>query len=133
MESHRVSGDIDSSRQRELLRLRVARPDNLGQGGCDLFVLQGYDGPVLPRHLPGAILELDVSWEVRGRILAAGREYALKAQALDAFRHDPALFQPLHARFALGGRERLVARLLLKVLRWPVGPRLLRAWHARRG
>lgn len=132
MQSHRVSGDVEASRQRDTLRLRVTQAGAGVAGVGDLFVLQDYDGPALPRRLPGAILELDAPWEVCGRILAGGQEFALKARTLSAFRHEPGLFQPLHAPFALGRRERLVGGLLLKVMRWPIGPRLLRAWHARR-
>jgi hypothetical protein len=45
----------------------------------------------------------------------------------------PDLFEPLHRPFALGRGERLVARLLLALLRLPGGAVLLRRWHAGRG
>jgi hypothetical protein len=44
----------------------------------------------------------------------------------------PDLFDELHRPFALGRSERLVARLLLALLRLPGGAGLLRRWHAGR-
>jgi len=44
----------------------------------------------------------------------------------------PDLYADLHRPFALGRGERLVARLLLALLRWPGGAVLLRRWHAGR-
>jgi hypothetical protein len=44
----------------------------------------------------------------------------------------PDLFDELHRPFALGRGERLVARLLLALLRLPGGAGLLRRWHAGR-
>jgi hypothetical protein len=53
-------------------------------------------------------------------------------RATDRISMRPSLFAPLHRAFTLGAGERLAARSLLALLRLPVGPRLLRAWHARR-
>jgi hypothetical protein len=44
----------------------------------------------------------------------------------------PDLFDELHRPFALGRGERLVARLLLALLRLPGGAGLLRRWHSGR-
>lgn len=44
----------------------------------------------------------------------------------------PELYEHLHRPFALRGGERLVARLLLALLRLPGGAGLLRRWHAGR-
>jgi hypothetical protein len=54
------------------------------------------------------------------------------ARATDRIALRPSLFAPLHRSFALGAGERIAARALLALLRLPAGPRLLRAWHARR-
>jgi len=44
----------------------------------------------------------------------------------------PGLYDPLLARFRLSGRERLVGRLLVWLVRVPGAVRLLTLWHARR-
>jgi hypothetical protein len=44
----------------------------------------------------------------------------------------PSLFEPLHRPFALGSGDRIAARALLALLRFPGGARLLRLWHAKR-
>jgi hypothetical protein len=55
------------------------------------------------------------------------------ARATDRISMRPSLYMPLHRAFSLGAGERFAAHALLALLRLPVGPRLLRAWHARRG
>jgi hypothetical protein len=55
------------------------------------------------------------------------------ARATDRISVRPSLFAELHRPFALRPGERFAARCLLALLRLPGGPRLLRAWHARRG
>jgi hypothetical protein len=44
----------------------------------------------------------------------------------------PDLYAELHRPFSLGRGERLVARILLALLRLPGGAGVLRRWHARR-
>ncbi len=44
----------------------------------------------------------------------------------------PSMFEPLHRPFALGAGDRLAARALLALLRFPGGARVLRLWHAKR-
>lgn len=48
------------------------------------------------------------------------------------FEPAPMILEALVAPFALKDSERRMARVLLALLRLPGGPRLLRAWHARR-
>lgn len=44
----------------------------------------------------------------------------------------PGLFDPLLARFQLSGRERLIGRILVWLVRLPGAVRLLTLWHERR-
>jgi hypothetical protein len=44
----------------------------------------------------------------------------------------PGLYEPLLARFRLSARERLIGRVLVRLVRVPGAVRLLTLWHARR-
>lgn len=68
----------------------------------------------------------------RFRLSAAGHCFEFDAIAVERITTRSTLYEPLHRRFALSGTERLAARGLLRLLRFPLGARLLRRWQASR-
>ena len=65
-------------------------------------------------------------------LACAEGSFAFEARAVEHQEPRPELFDALLAPHALKPRERLAARCLLWLMRWPGGAGLLRAWHARR-
>lgn len=106
----------------------VLRAD--AEGGADLRVFGGYEGPELPDVLGGARLESRGGG--RYRIAAAQGDFEFGAKSADRVAMRPSLFDALHRPFALGTRDRFAARALLSLLGLPGGAKLLRLWHARR-
>jgi hypothetical protein len=104
------------------------RRDAAGRAG--LLVVSGYQGEEPPASVSDARIEAlgAGAWRV------SGREGSVRftARAVDEIEMRPALFEGLHRPFALRTGERVVARVLLAMLRLPGGARLLRRWHARR-
>lgn len=133
MEQTVIEGDAWIARRAGRLELRITPAGLRSKAGpLTLVVLTGHEGPLPPASLRSMRVELAGQPKVRGRIVAGADEFAFVARDLQVFEHTPAIFAPLHARFGLRRRDRWVVAVLLKILRLPVGPRLLRAWHARR-
>jgi hypothetical protein len=68
----------------------------------------------------------------RWRLSSDQGQFDFEAKLVDRVELRPALYAPLHRRFALSTLERLAIRVLIALLRLPGGERLLRRWHARR-
>lgn len=96
---------------------------------ADLWVLGGYEGPKLPDALGLPRIESRGNGNYRLESDRGNLEFT--ARAIDRIAMRPSLFDALHRPFALGARDRFVARALLALLRLPGGARLLRFWHAR--
>jgi hypothetical protein len=86
--------------------------------------------------LPDALLDpaFDAQGAAPGRwqLHQAGEVAEIVAAGVTLIEPRPRLLNTLGAPFALKPAERRAARVLLALLRLPGGPRLLRAWHARR-
>lgn len=95
--------------------------------GADLIVIAGYDGPVLPDALTGPAIAS--TGGDRWRITAAEGAFDFAARGLDRIALRPSLFEPMHARFALSRADRIAVRVLLRMLRFPGGTRILRWWQ----
>jgi len=101
----------------------------------EYLVIAGYAGPELPQALTNATVRVDdnaVRAETAWRITSNEGIFNLRARALDRVEECPALYQPMHSKFALAMTDRLAVRVLLGLLRLPGGARLLRLWHSRR-
>lgn len=107
------------------LVIRGATPD-----GPELLVIAGYRGPKLPDVLTKPMLA--AAGIDRWRLTAAEGAFDFEARAVDRITLRPQLFEPLHARFALSGADRVAARVLFGLLRFPGGARILRWWQLRR-
>jgi len=106
-----------------------------GQGGACKIVISGYDGPQLPGRLTDAAIEAratGTSTRDRWRLHSREGSFDFGARAVDVIEERPALYEPMHRRFALSGMDRVAVRVLLWMLRLPGGARLLRRWHAHR-
>lgn len=97
------------------------------------LVISGFEGPELPAQVTDPALEPAADAAGAWRLRCAEGEFQFRARAVDRLATRPALFAPLHRPFALSGTDRLAVRILLWLLRWPGGARLLRHWHAQRG
>jgi hypothetical protein len=101
------------------------------EGGTGLRVfISGYRGDRLPSRLHDARIAPpgDAGW----RLSCREGDYGFEARGLEVHEPHPGLFDDLVAGHALGSRDRLMVRCLLRLLRLPGGERLLRTWHARR-
>lgn len=133
MEQTVFEGEASIARRAGRLELRISPAGQRSKAGpLTLLVLTGHEGPLPPASLRSVRVELARQPRVRGRIVAGADEFAFEARSVQVFEHAPSVFAPLHAPFGLRRRDRWVVAVLLKILRLPVGPRLLRAWHARR-
>ena len=95
--------------------------------GGELIVIAGYAGPALPESLTKpAIASTGTD---RWRLTAAEGDYDFTATGVDRIALRPALFEPMHARFALSRADRIAVRVLLRMLRFPGGTRILRWWQ----
>jgi hypothetical protein len=98
--------------------------------------LAGYAGPELPDVLTNATLSSDdgaFAPEVALRISSKEGSFDCCVRAVEHLAECPALYGPLHGKFALTRTDRMAARTLLAMLRLPCGARLLRLWHSSRG
>ena len=102
--------------------IRSATPE-----GSELLVIAGYRGPKLPDVLtkPTFTAAGDDQWQ----LTATEGTFDFSARGVDRIALRPALFGPMHARFALSRADRIAVRLLLRMLRFPGGTRILRWWQ----
>ncbi len=112
-------------------------------GAAGLVLLSGRPGRIIITGFSGTSLP-DVVTDLRLTQCGAGAAvsswnlacaegaFAFEARAVEQQEPRPQLFDALLAPHALKPRERLTARCLLWLMRWPGGAGLLRAWHARR-
>lgn len=104
-----------------LLRLRAA------ERGC---LLEHWSGPLLPSRLSG--LAVCLVGENGCRLQANEGCFEGRISGYQLIVDAPALFEPLVRPFEVKPFPRRVALVLLRLLRWPGGSTLLRAWHERR-
>ena len=95
--------------------------------GAELLVIAGYRGPKLPDVLTK--LTLSAAGGDRWRLLALEGTFDFEARGVDRIALRPELYEPLHARFALSRADRIAVRVLLRMLRFPGGTRILRWWQ----
>lgn len=95
--------------------------------GAELLVIAGYHGPELPDVLTRPTLA--AAGADRWRLTASEGAFDFSARAVDRIALLPALFGPMHARFALSRGDRIAVRVLLRMLRFPGGTRILRWWQ----
>ncbi len=98
------------------------------------FVIAGYRGTPLPGVVsdPRLSLREAVGSSSRWSLSCSEGTFDFEARTVERLESRPGLFDALLAPHALKPRDRCAARCLLKLLRWPGGAALLRAWHARR-
>ncbi len=104
------------------LVIRGATPD-----GGELLVIAGYRGPTLPEILTKPNLSMPSAG--KWRLSAVEGAFDFEASGVDRIALRPALLKPLHARFALSRTDRMAVRVLLRMLRFPGGTRILRWWQ----
>lgn len=95
-----------------------------------MVVLAGYHGPDLPAHVTDSVIdagEIPGTWQLK----CAEGVIPFRAHAVDLLEERPALYLPLHRRFALTPGDRIAVRVLLWLLRLPGGASLMRRWQAR--
>lgn len=104
-------------------------------GASRRIVVAGYRGALLPDVLtdPGISAVGAPGGDCVWSLSCAEGIFEFQARGIEQLEARPALFTVLLAPHALTRGERMAARVLLKLLGLPGGPRLLRAWHARRG
>jgi len=98
-------------------------------------VIAGFRGNDWPETLTNPRIDFGDDGASRARSWRLSSEqgtFEFEARTVDRVETRPALYEPLHRRFALSAAERLAVRVLLALLRLPGGARLLRVWHARR-
>jgi hypothetical protein len=103
-------------------------------GGSPRLVITGFAGDPLPGVLHARERGVVESGDgrKRGRLRCREGEFAFEARAVERLESVTGLFEPLLADFSLRSRDRLMVRVLLRLLRWPGGAWLLRRWHVRR-
>lgn len=121
----------------------LRQPDSPMRGGTLTYLgpegvrieLAGASAEELPAELRDPRFEAAAGHFGLWRLRQSGGlpDQSCRARGVSVIEPRPAVLAPLVAPFALRTRERRVARLLFALLRLPFGPRLLRAWHARRG
>jgi len=94
---------------------------------AELLVIAGYRGPALPDVLTKPTLA--AAGSDRWRLTASEGAFDFSARGVDRIVLRPALFRPLHSRFALSRADRIAVRVLLRMLRFPGGTRILRWWQ----
>ena len=95
--------------------------------GAELLVIAGYRGPKLPEVLTKPTLA--TSGADQWRLTAAEGAFDFSARGVDRIGLRPALFNPMPRRFALSRADRIAVRVLLRMLRFPGGTRILRWWQ----
>jgi len=100
------------------------------QDGAELIVIAGYRGPKLPVVLTR--LELAAAGAGTWRLSSTDGRFDFEARGVDRIALRPALYKPLHGRFALSRADRIAVRVLLGLLRFPGGTRILRWWQRHR-
>ena len=98
------------------------------------IVISGYQGAPLPGIVtdPQVTARGAAGGPTRCALACAEGIFDFEARAVEHHVPLPGLFTASLAPYALKPRERLAARWLLGLMRWPGAARLLRAWHARR-
>ena len=91
------------------------------------MVIAGFRGPVLPDALTKPTLA--ANGHGQWRLAATEGTFDFDARGVDRIALRPALYEPLHKRFALSPADRVAVRVLLRMLRFPGGTRILRWWQ----
>ena len=105
------------------------------QASAGLRVLvSGFRGTPLPPVLHDPQLQPDPGLADRGdwRVSCREGEFRFSARGVEHHEALPGFFDPMLAGYALRSRDRVVVRVLLRLLRLPGGAWLMRAWHASR-
>lgn len=136
---------VYSSMMIEASAARVFRPVHKG-GPAGLVVLQGrtqdaihwlviagFEGSALPAQLTNPAIAPVPGAADSWRLSCDEGDFSLRARSVDRLEERPALFAPMHRRFALSRSDRVAVRVLLWLLRVPGGARMLRHWHEQRG
>jgi len=95
--------------------------------GAELVVIAGFRGPALPEVLTNPTLAETSAGQ--WRLSSSQGTFEFAARGVDRIALRPALYEPLHARFALSRADRVAVRVLLRMLRFPGGTRILRWWQ----
>lgn len=109
----------------------ILRGQNATSG--ELWVVAGYDGPVLPAVLTRAELSARNHGGRAWRLTSGEGVFEFEAAAIERIVERPDLLVPLHRKFALTRKDRAAVSILLWLLRLPGGTRLIRLWHGKRG
>ena len=96
---------------------------------AELIVIARFRGTPLPERMTR--LELQPAGDA-WRLTCAEGVFDFHAHAVDHIELRPDVYTPMHARFALSAADRVAVRLLLWLLRFPGGARVLRWWQDRR-
>lgn len=127
--SHAAALPVFRIVQREGPRL-VLRRD--AEQSAELIVIAGFRGTALPERITKPVLASAGDSAGRWRLSCAEGDFEFQARAVDRIELRPDFYAPMHARFALSAADRAAVRLLLRLLRFPVGARVLRWWQRRR-
>ena len=95
-----------------------------------LIVISGYRGNALPERITQP--ELTQGGDDHWRLNCAEGVFEFQARGIDRLTLRPGLYEPMHARFKLSGADRIAIRVLLRMLRFPGGMRVLRWWESLR-
>jgi hypothetical protein len=120
--AHASDFRIESRGPAGRLVMRGATPD-----GAELVVIAGFRGPALPDVLTKPTLAETSAGQ--WRLSSSEGIFEFAARGVDRIALRPALYEPLHARFALSRADRVAVRVLLRMLRFPGGTRILRWWQ----
>ena len=131
MHSLTASGNVEIVEHDGPANRLILRGQNAKSG--EIWVVAGYNGPVLPAVLTRAQLSAHNHGGRAWRLTSGEGVFEFEAAAIDRIVERPELLVPLHRRFALTRKDRAAVRILLWLLRLPVGARLLRLWHGKRG
>ncbi len=109
----------------------------LRQGSTDpeLIVIAGFHGEPLPDRLTDpqfAAGEPAAGSGTPWRVTSIEGSFKFRARSVDRIHFRPSLYRPMHRAFELSATDRIAVRVLLSLLRFPGGARLLRWWQSRR-
>ena len=95
-----------------------------------LIIISGYRGGALPERItqPELAQGTGDDW----RLSCAEGVFTFSARGIDRIDLRPGLYEPMHVRFKLSGADRIAIRVLLRMLRFPGGTRVLRWWESLR-